>query len=77
MCTLYRMLQICDENGLVQKEVKDAYSKEAAREVLVICSFSAYKSICAIFSVYNPGNLPSSSSLCHYLQFNYFYNIFL
>jgi len=42
MCMLHRMLQICDENCLVQNEVKDAYNKgEAQEEVLVICSFSA------------------------------------
>lgn len=41
MRMLHRMLQICDENCLVRKEVKGTCNKGEAQEVLVICSFSA------------------------------------
>lgn len=57
MCTLHRMLQICDENGLVQKEVKDTYNREEAQKVFVICSFSALRAF-VLFLVYNPGKPP-------------------
>lgn len=47
MCVFWRMLQICDENCLVQKEVKDPYNKGEkhkkyeASAILLLKSFSA------------------------------------